>query len=70
MFSSPTQAIERVNDLDPDILERQQRLFFHLQQQRLIELIRGGQLAEALEFAQVGDDCCCSSSCCCCCCCC
>ncbi|PSC71019.1 glucose-induced degradation 8-like protein [Micractinium conductrix] len=46
------QAIERVNDLDPDILERQQRLFFHLQQQRLIELIRGGQLAEALEFAQ------------------
>lgn len=48
------QAIERVNDLDPEILEEQQELFFHLQQQRLIELIRGGQLAEALEFAQVG----------------
>jgi hypothetical protein len=46
------QAIERVNDLDPEILEEQQELFFHLQQQRLIELIRGGQLAEALEFAQ------------------
>lgn len=50
----PSQAIERVNDLDPEILEEQQELFFHLQQQRLIELIRGGQLAEALEFAQVG----------------
>ncbi len=48
------QAIERVNDLDPEILEAQQGLFFHLQQQRLIELIRQGQLAEALHFAQVG----------------
>ena len=47
------QAIERVNDLDPEILEEQQQLFFHLQQQRLIELIRQGQLQEALEFAQV-----------------
>lgn len=46
------QAIERVNDLDPEILEEQQGLFFHLQQQRLIELIRQGQLAEALHFAQ------------------
>ncbi|KAL4458736.1 hypothetical protein ABPG75_013601 [Micractinium tetrahymenae] len=46
------QAIERVNDLDPEILETQQGLFFHLQQQRLIELIRQGQLAEALHFAQ------------------
>lgn len=43
-----------MNDLDPEILESQQGLFFHLQQQRLIELIRQGQLAEALHFAQVG----------------
>ena len=43
-----------MNDLDPEILEDQQQLFFHLQQQRLIELIRQGQLQEALEFAQVG----------------
>ncbi len=54
LVSLVPQAIERVNDLDPEILEEQQELFFHLQQQRLIELIRGGQLAEALEFAQVG----------------
>eukprot|EP00887_Chlorella_sp_A99_P006568 scaffold3.g6568.t1 len=46
------EAIERVNDLDPEILEEKQELFFHLQQQQLIELIRGGKLDEALEFAQ------------------
>lgn len=50
--SSVLQAIERVNDLDPEILEQGHELFFHLQQQRLIELIRQGQLAEALEYAQ------------------
>mmetsp|Transcript_17262 Transcript_17262/g.37561 ORF Transcript_17262/g.37561 Transcript_17262/m.37561 type:complete len:231 (-) Transcript_17262:378-1070(-) len=45
-------AIERVNDLDPEILEDRAQLFFHLQQQRLIELIRAGNIEEALEFAQ------------------
>ncbi|KAJ2960992.1 hypothetical protein NQZ79_g3769 [Umbelopsis isabellina] len=44
-------AIERVNDLNPDILDTNPHLFFHLQQQRLIELIRRGEFAEALEFA-------------------
>lgn len=34
------------------ILEEQPGLFFHLQQQRLIELIRGGRTEEALAFAQ------------------
>jgi hypothetical protein len=33
-------------------LESQQELFFHLQQQRLIELIRDGKVEEALDFAQ------------------
>ena len=28
------------------------KLYFHLQQQRLIEYIREGKIAEALEFAQ------------------
>ena len=51
-LTTPPQAIERVNDLDPEILEHREELFFHLQQQRLIELVRQGQLAEALEFAQ------------------
>ena len=46
------KAIERVNDLDPEILDTNPQLFFHLQQQRLIELIRNGQTMEALRFAQ------------------
>jgi len=46
------EAIERVNDLNPDILEQNPALFFHLQQQRLIELIRQGKVVEALTFAQ------------------
>eukprot|EP00850_Spirogloea_muscicola_P024876 SM001679S02932 [mRNA] locus=s1679:28:1329:+ [translate_table: standard] len=45
-------AIEKVNDLNPEILDTNPQLFFHLQQQRLIELIRGGKIEEALEFAQ------------------
>ncbi|KAL4563174.1 hypothetical protein LXL04_027210 [Taraxacum kok-saghyz] len=45
-------AIEKVNDLNPEILDTNPQLFFHLQQQRLIELIRNGKVKEALEFAQ------------------
>ncbi|PWN47917.1 hypothetical protein IE53DRAFT_389923 [Violaceomyces palustris] len=44
-------AIGRVNELDPEILDTNPLLFFHLQQQRLIELIRAGQINEALAFA-------------------
>ncbi|KXS20045.1 hypothetical protein M427DRAFT_52312 [Gonapodya prolifera JEL478] len=46
------EAIERVNDLDPEILDLNPKLFFHLQQQKLIELIRSGNVTEAIEFAQ------------------
>lgn len=46
------EAIAMVNDLNPYILEAQEELFFHLQQQRLIELIRQGRTEEALNFAQ------------------
>ncbi|XP_021847785.1 protein GID8 homolog isoform X2 [Spinacia oleracea] len=45
-------AIEKVNDLNPEILDTNPQLFFHLQQQRMIELIRNGKIEEALEFAQ------------------
>eukprot|EP00842_Homolaphlyctis_polyrhiza_P004372 jgi/Hompol1/4936/HPOL_000456-RA len=45
-------AIEKVNDLDPEILDTNPRLFFHLQQQKLIELIRAGKVDKAIEFAQ------------------
>lgn len=34
------------------ILDTNPEVFFHLQQQRFIELVRGGHVEEALEFAQ------------------
>lgn len=34
------------------ILDTNPGLFFHLQQQKLIEYIRQGQIAEAIQFAQ------------------
>ncbi|KAI8616883.1 CTLH/CRA C-terminal to lish motif domain-containing protein [Chytriomyces sp. MP71] len=46
------EAMERVNDLDPEVLDTNPRLYFHLQQQKLIELIREGKILEALDFAQ------------------
>ncbi|KAG8856578.1 hypothetical protein FRB96_006338 [Tulasnella sp. 330] len=46
------EAIERVNDLNPEILDSNPGLYFHLQQQRLIEHIRHGRVVEALSFAQ------------------
>lgn len=45
-------AIEKVNDLNPEILDTNPSLYFHLQQQRLIEFIRQGRIGEALKFAQ------------------
>lgn len=46
------EAIEKVNDLNPDILDTNPALYFHLHQQRLIELIRQGNVSEALRFAR------------------
>ncbi|XP_008798010.1 protein GID8 homolog isoform X2 [Phoenix dactylifera] len=51
-FGNVKDAIEKVNDLNPMILYANPQLHFHLQQQRLIELIRIGKVEEALEFAQ------------------
>ncbi|KJA26127.1 hypothetical protein HYPSUDRAFT_64337 [Hypholoma sublateritium FD-334 SS-4] len=45
-------AIIRVNDLNPEILDTNPALYFKLQQQKLIEYIRQGRIAEALQFAQ------------------
>eukprot|EP00053_Salpingoeca_punica_P008178 m.73898 g.73898 ORF g.73898 m.73898 type:complete len:249 (+) comp14486_c0_seq1:119-865(+) len=45
-------AIDLVNDLNPEILDTNSRLYFHLNLQRLIELIRGGNIEQAMEFAQ------------------
>jgi len=44
-------AMARAVALDADILTRNPALFFHLQQQQLIELIRSGDATSALSFA-------------------
>ncbi|XP_001624093.2 glucose-induced degradation protein 8 homolog [Nematostella vectensis] len=46
------QAVSMTNKLNPDILDSNQQLYFHLQQQRLIELIREKDIEAAVEFAQ------------------
>ena len=45
-------AVETVNELDPDILDTDAQLFFHLQLQQLLEYIKVGDIDSALSFAQ------------------
>lgn len=46
------EAVSLTNKLNPEILDTNQLLYFHLQQQRLIELIREKDIVSAVEFAQ------------------
>ena len=46
------EAISLTNSLNPDILDSRPHLYFHLQQQQLIELIRDKHIEKALEFSQ------------------
>lgn len=46
------RSIQLINEYNPEILDHNPRLFFTLQQQKLVELIRCERLEEALEFAQ------------------
>lgn len=45
-------AITLINELYPDMLDKNRLLLFNLQLQQLIELIREGKIQEALSFAQ------------------
>ncbi|ORY23944.1 CTLH/CRA C-terminal to lish motif domain-domain-containing protein [Naematelia encephala] len=45
------EAVRRVNELDPEILDTNPPLLFHLHLLRLIELIRLEQIDDALSFA-------------------
>lgn len=45
------EAIQKVNDMNPEILTTNPKLFFHLQQQRFIELVHEGNVEEALELS-------------------
>ncbi|XP_019720616.1 glucose-induced degradation protein 8 homolog isoform X1 [Hippocampus comes] len=46
------EAIALINSLHPELLDTNRYLYFHLQQQHLIELIRLRETELALEFAQ------------------
>lgn len=46
------EAIALTNKLNPEILDSKAFLYFHLQQQRLIELIREKDIEAAVDFAQ------------------
>jgi len=46
------RAIEMINSYQPQLLDDNRYLYFHLQQQHLIELIRTKDIEEALKFAQ------------------
>lgn len=46
------EAIQLVNNIHPELLDCDRYLFFHLQQQHLIELIRQRKIEEALKYAQ------------------
>lgn len=45
-------AVNRINELDADLLDSHPKLAFRLKQQQVIELIREGRVEEALEEAQ------------------
>ncbi|KAL9251536.1 GID8-like protein [Drosera capensis] len=46
------EAIEKLKVLNPKILDTNCQLFFRLQQQRMIELIKNGKNEEALDFGK------------------
>merc|ERR1739844_471158 len=46
-----TEATSMVHQLYPELLDDDRYLFFHLQQQQLIELIRESKVEDALKFA-------------------
>jgi len=46
------RAVELINDFDPEILESERALHFHLSKQQLLELIKRGNAKEALLFAR------------------
>lgn len=46
------EAIQLLNDFDPQVLEDNPKLIFALKQQHLLELIRRGDINEALTYAK------------------
>lgn len=46
------EAVEMINDINPEILDTNDELYFNLKKQKLVELIISKKTEEALEFAQ------------------
>eukprot|EP00039_Didymoeca_costata_P006525 m.91083 g.91083 ORF g.91083 m.91083 type:complete len:230 (-) comp13288_c0_seq5:1804-2493(-) len=46
------EAMTRVNDINPEILDTHQQLYFRLHLQRLIDLISEDKIEQALDFAE------------------
>ena len=46
------EAVEMINDINPEILDTNDELYFQLKKQKLIELIKENKVKEALEFSQ------------------
>lgn len=46
------EAIDLINNIQPELLDNNKILYFHLLQQQTIELIRDSRIEDALEFAQ------------------
>jgi glucose-induced degradation protein 8 len=46
------EAVEMINDINPEILDNNDELYFSLKKQKLIELILNNKTEEALQFAQ------------------
>ena len=44
-------AMELVNEVDPEILDTNSQLYFHLQQQQLLELIKKGDMERVIDYA-------------------
>jgi len=45
-------AVEMTNDVNPETLDLNKRLFFKLQLQKMVELVRQDRLADALQYAE------------------
>ena len=58
------EAIKQINELNPEILDKNSSLLFELKKQQLIELIKAKKTDEAIKFAQtrIAPKCCRSSS--------
>jgi hypothetical protein len=52
MYGKIDEAINEINDINSEILENNPHIYFELQKQKLIEIIKQNKIEEAINFAQ------------------